>query len=212
MRPDADHPERQVDLFDVARDLEEQGVALPVLLRFSDILRARLNAISTRFTEAINEFGYTGGYTTVYPIKVNQQRHVVDEIVRAGRSHGVGLECGSKPELQAGITYTAIRSIIFKSSSFTLRTTLPGTPITTEPSGITLSGGTSAPAAMTQLLPTRARSSTMAPLNRPISTSDSFPGRVTPVRQVMPAGAVAARQAWIMEGAPLHSIRMSGAR
>jgi arginine decarboxylase len=101
VRPDADHPERQVDLFDVARDLEEQGVALPVLLRFSDILRARLTAISTRFTEAIQEFGYTGGYTTVYPIKVNQQRHVVEEIVRAGRSHGVGLECGSKPELQA---------------------------------------------------------------------------------------------------------------
>ena len=101
VRPDADHPERQVDLFDVARDLEEQGVALPVLLRFSDILRARLNAISTRFTEAIQEFGYTGGYTTVYPIKVNQQRHVVEEIVRSGRAHGVGLECGSKPELQA---------------------------------------------------------------------------------------------------------------
>jgi arginine decarboxylase len=101
VRPDADHPERQVDLFDVARDLEEQGVALPVLLRFSDILRARLTAISTRFTEAIQEFGYTGGYTTVYPIKVNQQRHVVEEIVRSGRSQGVGLECGSKPELQA---------------------------------------------------------------------------------------------------------------
>ncbi len=106
MRPDAEHPERQVDLFDVARDLEEQGVALPVLLRFSDILRARLNAISTRFTEAIAEFGYTGGYTTVYPIKVNQQRHVVDEIVRAGRAHGVGLECGSKPELQAVLALT----------------------------------------------------------------------------------------------------------
>ena len=86
VRPDADAPERQLDLFDVARDLEEQGVALPVLLRFSDILRSRLAAIGTRFADAIQEFGYTGGYTTVYPIKVNQQRHVVEEIVRFGAS------------------------------------------------------------------------------------------------------------------------------
>jgi arginine decarboxylase len=49
----------------------------------------------------MKEFEYTGGYTTVYPIKVNQQRHVVEEIVKFGQTHGVGLECGSKPELQA---------------------------------------------------------------------------------------------------------------
>src|ERR671916_266064 len=49
----------------------------------------------------IDEFGYEGSYTTVYPIKVNQQRHVVEEIVQFGAPHGVGLECGSKPELQA---------------------------------------------------------------------------------------------------------------
>jgi arginine decarboxylase len=101
VRPDAGHAERELDLFEIAQDLEEQGVALPVLLRFSDILRSRLAAVSMRFSEAIQEFGYTGGYTTVYPIKVNQQRHVVEEIVRFGASHGVGLECGSKPELQA---------------------------------------------------------------------------------------------------------------
>jgi len=101
VRPDAGRTDRELDLFEIARDLEEQGVALPVLLRFSDILRSRLAAVSTRFAEAIQEFGYTGGYTTVYPIKVNQQRHVVEEIVRFGASHGVGLECGSKPELQA---------------------------------------------------------------------------------------------------------------
>lgn len=100
VRPDADAPEREVDLFELARDLEEQGVALPVLLRFSDILRSRIGTIGHRFASAIQEFGYTGGYTTVYPIKVNQQRHVVEEIVRFGRDLGVGLECGSKPELQ----------------------------------------------------------------------------------------------------------------
>ncbi len=101
VRPDASEPDRELDLFEIVHDLEEQGLALPVLLRFSDILRSRLASVSTRFSEAIQEFGYTGGYTTVYPIKVNQQRHVVEEIVRFGASHGVGLECGSKPELQA---------------------------------------------------------------------------------------------------------------
>src|SRR6478752_8164806 len=101
VRPDKEHPERQLSLHDLANDLEEQGVALPVLLRFSDILRSRIEALSERFANAIAEYEYTGGYTTVYPIKVNQQRHVVEEIVEFGKASGVGLECGSKPELQA---------------------------------------------------------------------------------------------------------------
>jgi arginine decarboxylase len=101
VRPDKEHPERQLSLFELASDLEEQGVALPVLLRFSDILRSRIESLSERFQNAIREYEYTGGYTTVYPIKVNQQRHVVEEIVQFGGKHGVGLECGSKPELQA---------------------------------------------------------------------------------------------------------------
>ena len=101
VRPDRDHPERSLDLFDLAKDLQEQGVGLPVLLRFSDILRSRIESLSERFAAAVREFEYGGGYTTVYPIKVNQQRHVVEEIVQFGAAHGVGLECGSKPELQA---------------------------------------------------------------------------------------------------------------
>src|SRR5437773_3329515 len=101
VRPDAEHPDRELDLYELANDLEEQGVQLPVLLRFSDILRSRLDALTLRFQNAREEFGYQGGYTTVYPIKVNQQRHVVEEIVEFGSRHGVGLECGSKPELQA---------------------------------------------------------------------------------------------------------------
>jgi arginine decarboxylase len=101
VRPDRDRPDRALDLFDLARDLEEQGVALPVLLRFSDILQSRIESLSERFESAIKEFEYQGGYTSVYPIKVNQQRHVVEEIVEFGKAHGVGLECGSKPELQA---------------------------------------------------------------------------------------------------------------
>ncbi len=106
VRPDREHPERALDLFDLANDLEEQGVGLPVLLRFSDILRSRIESLSERFAAAIREFDYSGSYTTVYPIKVNQQRHVVEEIVQFGTLHGVGLECGSKPELQAVLGLT----------------------------------------------------------------------------------------------------------
>src|SRR5215208_2555001 len=101
VRPDKERTDRIIDLYEITNDLEEQGIALPVLLRFSDILRSRIEALTTRFEQAREEFGYTGGYTTVYPIKVNQQRHVVEEIVEFGKAHRVGLECGSKPELQA---------------------------------------------------------------------------------------------------------------
>ena len=114
VRPNKERPEHELDLHDIAMDLEEQGIALPVLLRFSDILRSRIEALTTRFEQAREEFGYTGGYTTVYPIKVNQQRHVVEEILEFGKSHGVGLECGSKPELQAilGLSETTDHIII----------------------------------------------------------------------------------------------------
>ncbi len=101
VRPDRAKKDRELDLFELASDLEEQGVGLPLLLRFSDILRSRIESLNEKFGAAREEYGYVGGYTTVYPIKVNQQRHVVEEIVEFGKSEGVGLECGSKPELQA---------------------------------------------------------------------------------------------------------------
>jgi arginine decarboxylase len=100
VHPDG-NPKRGLDLFQLALDLNAQGVGLPLLLRFSDILRSRIQALATQFESAIKEFGYDGNYTTVYPVKVNQQRHVVQEIVEFGTPHGAGLECGSKPELMA---------------------------------------------------------------------------------------------------------------
>ncbi len=106
VRPDKANVKRELDLYELVRDLEEQGVGLPMLLRFSDILRSRIESLNGRFTHAIEEFEYKGGYTLVYPIKVNQQRHVVEEIVQFGAPFGVGLECGSKPELQAVLALT----------------------------------------------------------------------------------------------------------
>jgi arginine decarboxylase len=101
VRPDKDERGRELDLFELAMDLEAQGVGMPLLIRFSDILRSRIRDLHQRFAAAMKEFDYSGGYTTIYPIKVNQQRHVVEEIVEFGQPYGVGLECGSKPELQA---------------------------------------------------------------------------------------------------------------
>ena len=100
---DSDHA---LDLFELALDLEAQGVRLPLLLRFSDILSTRVQTLSDKFRHAIREYGYEGGYTTVYPVKVNQQRHVVEEILQFGKPYGVGLEVGSKPELQAVLALT----------------------------------------------------------------------------------------------------------
>ncbi len=92
---------RGVDLYNIAMDLSAQRVGLPLLLRFSDILHSRIGELARRFQAAIDDFGYEGTYTTVFPVKVNQQRHVIQEIVEFGTPHGVGLECGSKPELMA---------------------------------------------------------------------------------------------------------------
>ncbi len=100
VHPDGD-PKRGLDLYQLATDLDAQGVGLPLLLRFSDILKSRIATLAGHFAHAIKEFGYEGRYTTVYPIKVNQQRHVVQEVVEFGEAFGVGLECGSKPELMA---------------------------------------------------------------------------------------------------------------
>ena len=85
-----------------------------MLFRFSDILKSRIQTLATHFRDAIKEFGYEGRYTTVYPIKVNQQRHVVQEVVEFGDPFGVGLECGSKPELMAvlGLNDKADRIIV----------------------------------------------------------------------------------------------------
>src|SRR5437763_16812515 len=101
VRPDRERTERELDLYELANDLEEQGVGLPLLLRFSDILRSRIESLNEKFARAREEYGYQGGYTTAYPITVNEQRHVVEEIVEFGKVASVGLECGSKPELQA---------------------------------------------------------------------------------------------------------------
>lgn len=91
----------QVDLKQLTDDLERRDLSTPLLIRFTDILRHRLDAIAGAFTRAIADHGYQGQYQAVYPIKVNQQRHVVEEMLEHGQPHRFGLEAGSKPELLA---------------------------------------------------------------------------------------------------------------
>lgn len=90
-----------IDLGELVTYLRGRGLHLPLLVRFSDILATRLRELSKHFEDAIEEHQYTGRHRAVYPIKVNQQRHVVQEVIDFGRRYGVGLEAGSKPELLA---------------------------------------------------------------------------------------------------------------
>ncbi|MDE2308034.1 MAG: biosynthetic arginine decarboxylase [Xanthomonadaceae bacterium] len=88
-----------------------EGLRLPLLVRFPDILADRLARLQGAFARAIAEFDYAGGYTAIYPIKVNQQRGVAGELVAAG-SHGFGLEAGSKPELMAVLAMARPGSVV----------------------------------------------------------------------------------------------------
>ena len=94
-------PERSIDLKELVDTLLLRGISLPILIRFAEILKHRLAEIHEAFQSAITEHGYQGGYCCVYPIKVNQQRQVVEEVFQFGRPYHFGLEAGSKPELLA---------------------------------------------------------------------------------------------------------------
>jgi arginine decarboxylase len=94
-----------VALYELVEGLKERGMRLPVLLRFPHLLEARLALINNAFRKAIRESEYRGDYRGVYPIKVNQQQQVVEDIAQAGRRYHHGLEAGSKAELIAALAY-----------------------------------------------------------------------------------------------------------
>jgi arginine decarboxylase len=100
VHPDKD-PQRSIDLKELVDSLVLRGISLPILIRFADILKHRLGELHSAFQVAIHEHHYQGDYTCVYPIKVNQQRQVVEEVLEFGKPYRFGLEAGSKPELMA---------------------------------------------------------------------------------------------------------------
>jgi len=122
-----------VDLTDVIEEAKARGLKFPVLIRFQDILRHRVESINMAFRNAITEFNYQGRYRGVFPIKVNQLREVVEEILDAGKPYDFGLEVGSKPELFAGLALQSqLGSLIvcngYKDASF-VRMALLGTKL-----------------------------------------------------------------------------------
>lgn len=106
VRPEQD-PAREIDLHELVRSLRDHGVSTPVLLRFPQLLAHRARAIRAAFGRAIAHHRYRGDYTCVYPVKVNQHRHVVEEVRDLAVDLGFGLEVGAKPELLAVLGMTA---------------------------------------------------------------------------------------------------------
>ena len=123
VRPNAE-PGREIDLHEVVQGLSERDLRTPVVVRFSGILAHRLRHLHDAFAQAIAENDYRNRYAAVFPIKVNQQRLVVEEVFRYGAEFGFGLEVGSKPELLAVMAMSEAspdRLIIcngFKDSSY----------------------------------------------------------------------------------------------
>ena len=113
----------KIDMLDVLREARERGLQFPMVVRFQDLLRDRVEWLNQAFNEAIAENKYGGSYYGVFPIKVNQLREVVEEIADAGKPFHYGLEAGSKPELYSALaTHNDPESLIicngYKDTAF----------------------------------------------------------------------------------------------
>jgi len=97
---------RAIRLMDVVKEAHDMGLRAPMVVRFQDLLRHRVVQLNQAFLQAIREEGYKGDYRGVFPIKVNQLREVVDEVIAAGKDYSYGLEAGSKPELMIALAMT----------------------------------------------------------------------------------------------------------
>src|ERR1044072_6053281 len=92
-----------IDMLGVVNEAQKRGLGFPLVIRFQDLLRDRVQAVNRAFQNAMTEFGYKNHYRGVFPIKVNQLREVIEEIGEAGEEFHFGLEAGSKPELVAAL-------------------------------------------------------------------------------------------------------------
>lgn len=103
----ADHrrPDVKIDLQEVVDEMLAEGIQMPAVIRFHDVLRSQVEILNETFRDTIEQAEYQGKYVGVYPVKVNQMREVVEEIVDAGEPYNYGLEAGSKPELMAAMAY-----------------------------------------------------------------------------------------------------------
>lgn len=109
---------RTVDVRDVTDSLAERGIRAPLILRFPQILQDRVRELNERFRRSIDEVNYKGRYLGVFPMKVNQRRSVIEELIRAGRPYAFGLEAGSKAELFAGMALHDNPEALFVCNGF----------------------------------------------------------------------------------------------
>src|SRR5206468_11370273 len=91
------------DILEVVNEARARNLRFPLQVQFQDLLRHRLESVNRAFQSAMSEFGYRNQYRGVFPIKVNQLREVIEEIIDAGEQFHFGLEAGSKPELVAAL-------------------------------------------------------------------------------------------------------------
>ncbi len=111
--PFAEKKDKQIELIKVVEEMINGGIEVPTVIRFHDILRLQVEKLNQKFSQVIKESNYEGKYTGVFPIKVNQMREVVEEIVDSGAPYGYGLEAGSKSELLAVLSMnTSSNSLI----------------------------------------------------------------------------------------------------
>jgi arginine decarboxylase len=92
-----------LDLYELVTSLQQRNLALPMLIRFSDILEHRIERLNACFAKAIARYNYGGVYKGVFPVKCNQQKHLIEDLVKFGKPYQFGLEAGSKPELMIAI-------------------------------------------------------------------------------------------------------------
>jgi arginine decarboxylase len=104
VNPYKDNPENAVSLMDIVSGIIDRGLNMPVLLRFENLLDSQISYLNNSFAEAMKSLNYKGSYRGVYPIKVNQQQQVVEEVTRFGQRYHHGLEVGSKAELLAALS------------------------------------------------------------------------------------------------------------
>ena len=108
----------QISMVQIVEGLKARGIGMPVLLRFGDILASRIAAINGSFQKAMADAGYKGSFRGVYPIKVNQQQQVIEDIVAYGRPFHYGLEAGSKPELITALAYNQDRESLIVCNGY----------------------------------------------------------------------------------------------
>lgn len=107
-----------IDLKELIDELQIRDVTTPVLLRFPEILDDRIESMTNCFAKASEEYGFRGHYYNIYPIKVNQNKPVIDEIVRSGKKYNIGLEAGSKPELHVVLAATSSSDTIIVCNGY----------------------------------------------------------------------------------------------